>query len=206
MKLIYVFDAYCGWCYGFAPAVDEFVRRHPDLDVEVISGGLFIGPRRVPIREFGYVQGANAKISELTGVRFGSDYAALIADGSFVMDSVAAARGLAALRQSAPERGVELAAALQNAFYLDGRSLSDPATYRIVAETTGLDPDAVAAAFAAPETAAAAQRDFARAATLGVESYPTLLAVEGNHTAVLAVGRATVDQIEKRLNSLALSS
>jgi len=206
MKLIYVFDAYCGWSYGFAPTLDELVRRHPDLDVEVVSGGLFTGPRRVPIREFGYVGGANARISELTGVTFGGDYEHLIADGSFVMDSEAAARGVAALRQVAPDRVVQLTSALQHAFYLDGRSLSDPATYRLVAEAAGLDPDAVAAAFAAPETAVAAQRDFARAAELGVDSYPTLLMADGNRTSVLAVGRAGVEQIEQRLSAPSTSS
>src|SRR3954447_12998466 len=137
MKLVYVFDAYCGWSHGFSPTLAELGRRHPDLHVDVVSGGLFTGSRRVPIREFGYVQGANAKISELTGVTFGGGYEDLIADGSFVMDSEAAARGLAALRQFAPERSVELASALQHAFYLEGRSLSDPATYRIVAEAAG---------------------------------------------------------------------
>src|SRR4051794_2104928 len=163
MQLVYVFDAYCGWSYGFAPTLTEVVRRNPDADVEVVSGGLFTGPRRVPIREFGYVQGANAKISELTGVEFGAGYGRLIADGSFVMDSEAAARGVAVLRQAAPDRAVELAAAVQHAFYVDGRSLSDPATYAAVAETARLDADAVVAAFAAPGSAAAAKADFARA-------------------------------------------
>ena len=69
MKLVCVVDAYCGWSYGFAPTLIEFVRRHPELDVHVVSGGLFTGPRRVPIREFGYAQGANAKISEHFSVR-----------------------------------------------------------------------------------------------------------------------------------------
>lgn len=92
MKLVYVVDGYCGWSYGFAPTFAQIVRRHPDMDVEVVCGGLFTGPRRVPIREFGYVQGANARITELTGVRFGAGYERLIADGSFVMDSEAAAR------------------------------------------------------------------------------------------------------------------
>src|SRR5207248_5666726 len=87
MKLVYVFDAYCGWSYGFAPTMVEVARRHPDIEVEVISGGLFTGARRVPIREFGYVQGANAKITELTGAPFGAGYERLIADGTFVMDS-----------------------------------------------------------------------------------------------------------------------
>ena len=106
-------------------------------------------------------------------------YERLIADGSFVMDSEAAARGVAALRQAAPDRAVELATALQHAFYVDGRSLSDPATYRTVAEAAGLDADAVVAAFDAPEARAAAEADFRRAAALGVTGFPTLLAVDG---------------------------
>ncbi|MFE7835154.1 DsbA family protein [Streptomyces sp. NPDC057474] len=202
MKLIHVFDAYCGWSYGFAPTLAELVRRHPGLDVEVVSGGLFTGSRRVPVGEFGNVQGANAKISELTGVAFGAGYERLIADGSFVMDSEAAARGVAALRQAAPDRIVELATALQSAFYVDGMSLSDPATYRAVAEAAGLAADGVAEAFAAPASATAANADFERTAALGVNSFPTLLAVQGDRTVAVAVGHASVDEIEQRMAAL----
>ncbi|MFH0176294.1 DsbA family protein [Streptomyces cacaoi] len=206
MKLVHVFDAYCGWSYGFAPTLAELLRRHADLRVDVVSGGLFTGPRRVPIREFGNVQAANAKISELTGVSFGPGYARLIADGSFVMDSEAAARGVAALRQTAPDRIVDLAAALQHAFYVDGLSLSDPATYRAVADAAGLDSDSVVDAFAAPGPAAAAKADFTRAAGLGVNSFPTLLAVEGDRITPLAVGHATADRIDQRLHALTAAS
>lgn len=150
MNLVYVFDAYCGWSYGFAPTLAEVTLRHPGLPVEVVSGGLFTGPRAVPIREFGYVQGANTKIGELTGVEFGAGYERLIADGSFVMDSLDAARGMAALRQAAPDRAVELAIAVQAAFYQDGLSLSDPGTFTRIAAAAGLDPLEVGAALAAP--------------------------------------------------------
>lgn len=206
MKLVYVFDAYCGWSYGFAPTLAEVVRRHPDLDVDVVSGGLFTGSRRMPIREFGYVQGANAKVTALTGVPFGAGCARLIADGSFVMDSEAAARGMAALRRIAPDRVVELVAAVQHAFYVDGLSLSDPATYRIVAETVGLAPDAVLGAFPAPESATAAKADFARSARLGVTSFPTLLALDGDRATQLAVGHAGADEIDRRLDALTTAS
>ncbi|MEV7884960.1 DsbA family protein [Streptomyces sp. NPDC002817] len=202
MRLVYVFDAYCGWSHGFSGTLREAASRHPELAVEVVSGGLFTGPRRVPIREFGYVQGANAKIAELTGAEFGEGYERLIADGSFVMDSEAAARGVAALRQAAPDRAAELAAALQDAFYVDGLSLSDPATYRTVAEATGLDADAVATAFEAPGTRAAAEADFRRGTALGVTGFPTLLAVDGDSIAVLAHGHATADEIDRRLATL----
>ena len=202
MRLVYVFDAYCGWSYGFASTLSELVRRHPDLEIEVVSGGLFTGARQVPIREFGFIRDANAKITQLTGAEFGAGFERLIADGSFVMDSEAAARGVAAFRTVAPDRIVELAAALQQAFYVDGLSMSDPAAYRAVAEAAGLDPDAVAIAFDGPGAAAAAQADFARAAGFDVHSFPTLLAVEGDRVMALAVGHATADEIEARLDAV----
>ncbi|MEU2779780.1 DsbA family protein [Streptomyces sp. NPDC007162] len=199
MKLVYVFDAYCGWSHGFSGTLREIVSRHPDLPVEVVSGGLFTGSRRTPIREFGYVQGANADIAEQTGAVFGEAYERLIADGSFVMDSVAAARGVAALRGAAPDRAAQLATAVQDAFYVDGLSLSDPATYRRIAEDAGLDADAVVAAFESPETQAAAEADFRRAAAAGVRGFPTLLAVDGDRVFPLALGRATADEVDRKL-------
>ncbi|MFJ9566988.1 DsbA family protein [Streptomyces fuscichromogenes] len=205
MQLVYAFDAYCGWSHGFSPTLHEVVSRHPELPVEVVSGGLFTGSRRVPIREFGYVQGANAQIAELTGVEFGAGYARLIADGSFVMDSEAAARGVAALRGVAPDRAAELSGALQRAFYVDGRSLSDPATYREVATAAGLDADAVTAAFDSPEAHKAAADDFRRCAELGVTGFPTLLAVSGDRAVPLARGHATADEVDRRLAALRTS-
>ncbi|MEU4489902.1 DsbA family protein [Streptomyces purpurascens] len=202
MQLVYAFDAYCGWSHGFSPTLGEFVSCHPDLPVEVISGGLFTGSRRLPIREFGYVQGANAQIAELTGAQFGGGYDRLITDGSFVMDSEDAARGVTALRRAAPDRAAELAGALQRAFYVDGLSLSESATYRKVAEEAGLDADAVVSAFASPEAYDAVADDFRRCAELGVTGFPTLLAVDGDRVTVLARSHATADEIDRRLAAL----
>ncbi|WP_340378169.1 DsbA family protein [Streptomyces sp. SS7] len=202
MKLVYAFDAYCGWSHGFSATLGEVVSRHPELPVEVVSGGLFTGARRVPIRAFGYVQGANAEIARLTGAEFGEPYERLIADGTFVMDSEAAARALAALRRAAPDRAAELAPALQRAFYVDGLSLSDAATLRKVAEDAGLDADAVVASFEGPGAQAWARADFDRAASLGVTGFPTLLALRGDHVTALAHGHSTADEIDRRLASL----
>ncbi|MER6958983.1 DsbA family protein [Streptomyces sp. NPDC000618] len=202
MKLVYVFDAYCGWSHGFSGTLSEVASHHPELPVEVVSGGLFTGSRRVPVREFGHVQGANAKIAELTGAEFGEAYELLIADGSFVMDSEAAARGVAALRQAAPARAVELAIALQRAFYVDGLSLSEAATYRNVAEEAGLDADAVVTAFEGSEVRVAAGADFHRSASLGVTGFPTLLAVDGDSVTAVAHGHGTADEIDQRLAAL----
>ncbi|MBK3624185.1 DsbA family protein [Streptomyces sp. MBT49] len=205
MKLIYVFDAYCGWSLGFSGTLREVLARHPELPVDVISGGLFTGERRVPMRGFAHIGSANAEIGRQTGARFGEPYRRLAAEGSFVMDSEAAARGLAALRHGAPDRAAEFAVALQRAFFHDGRSLSAPGTYRELAHAAGLDADRVVASFEGPAARAEAEADFARAAALGVGGFPTLLAIDGPRTVTLARGCATPDEVDRRLASLGVT-
>jgi putative protein-disulfide isomerase len=114
------------------------------------------------------------------------------------MDSEAAARRLIALRQAAPERAAELAVAMQKAFFHDGESLSDPQTYRTIADDFGLDADAVVAAFGTVSP----DEDFDFAARLGVNGFPTLIAVRGSELYALARGHATADEVEQRLATL----
>lgn len=195
MKLVYVFDAYCGWSHAFSGTLRAVTERHPDLPVEVISGGLFTGERRVPIREFGFIKAANVQVTARTGARFGEAFNQVLDEGSFVMDSTDAARGVIALRTAAPGRAAELAIAVQQAFFHDGRSLSEEETYREIAKDFGLDADAVAEAFRGAQPEA----DFERAARLGVSGYPALLAVDGYDVVALARGYASAEEVEQRL-------
>lgn len=190
VKLTYVFDAYCGWCHGFGPAVTGFAAANAGrIELDVVSGGLFTGTRVAPIGTMPYVAGANARIAELTGAEFGPGYRELVSAGRFRMDSTAAATGFAALRAVAPGRALESAEAMQHAFYVDGLSLSDASTYQHLAGQLGLDAEAVLTAFASPSTHILAAQDFTRAARLGVTSYPTLLVHTG--TGVMRLGGPT---------------
>jgi len=200
--LIYVFDGYCAWSYGFAQTMVDVAAAHPDLRVEVLCGGLYVGSARVPIRQLGDVPGSNRRIAELTGAWFGDGYERLTADGTFVMNSTAAARGFAALRRAAPERSVELAAALQEAFFVDGRSLAEPETHRRIAQEYGLDAQAVVAGFDHPWSLRAAEADFARVRRLGVVAFPTLLVGTGGRPVPVMTGSATAKQVEDRLSAL----
>jgi putative protein-disulfide isomerase len=201
VRLTYVFDAYCGWCYGFGPAIRDFAAANAGrIDLEVVSGGLFTGARVAPIGTMPHVADANARIAELTGAEFGPGYRALVADGRFEMDSTAAATGFAALRAAAPGQALDAAEAMQRAFYFDGLSLSEASTYRRVAEQQGLAADAVLTAFTAPLSPTPAAQDFTRAARLGATSYPTLLLHTG--TGVLRLGgpTATATQLTAALD------
>jgi putative protein-disulfide isomerase len=198
-ELIYVFDPYCGWSYGFEETMSKVHEEHPELPARVVCGGLFTGDRVVPMREHGFLGQANARIRDLTGATFGDRYQDLVDDGRFVMDSEAAAVGFAALREAAPDRQVPLAAALQKAFFIDGLSLSDEATYAKIAEDFGLDADAVVTSLYVEATARAARADSRESRDLGVTGFPTLILRRGDQYVVLAQGIATVDQVEQRL-------
>lgn len=183
-RLTYVFDAYCGWCYGFAPALHQFAKDNAHrIDLEVLSGGLFVGNSdnvfagnpAAPISAYPHIPAANARISALTGVEFGEGYLEVLREGTRVMDSTDAATGLLALTRQDPARALEAAGAMQHAWYTDGSSLSDPATYKRIAATLGLDVEAVTAALADPTLRTAAKAQFDDVARLGVHAYPTLL-------------------------------
>lgn len=77
--ILYVMDAYCGWCYGFSSRLREFeaANRHR-IAFKVISGGLFIAERARPISAYPHIAEANAHIAELTGAQFGEPYQRLL--------------------------------------------------------------------------------------------------------------------------------
>ena len=168
----------------------------------MISGGLFVGKRVGPISAYTHIADANARIAQLTGVRFGEPYQQLLAKGGFVMSSEDAAAGLAALRALAPERGVHFAHRLQEAFYLNGRSLSGPDTIVDIAASEGLDaaqvPSLLAGEFARKEALA----DFALARQLGASTYPTLLFIDGTRVHGLPATGASIEALNARLDVL----
>lgn len=201
--VLYVMDAYCGWCHGFSSRLREFeaANRHR-IAFKVISGGLFIDGRVRPMRAFPHIAEANKHIAQLTGARFGEPYEQLLAEGSFEMNSEDAAAGLAALRTVAPQRGIQLAHRLQEAFYLNGRSLSDPNTIVDIAASEGLDTAQVQSLLAGEYARKEALADFALARQLGVSSYPTLLLIDDAQVHVLPATGATIEVLNARLDAL----
>lgn len=186
-QVVYVFDAYCGWCYGFGATVQHFWDLNRNrVGFSAISGGLFLGERRLPISTFGFIEAANARLTEVTGAEFGEPYQHVLRDGSLVMDSEAAAAGFAALRDQAPERSIEIANAVQRSFFRGGRSLSDVQTFTDLARAYHLDADRVERFIAGPDGRAAAMHDFSLARALGANAFPTLLVMTDH--AVIKLG------------------
>lgn len=139
MKLYYIWDAYCGWCYGFGAHLKPLLQAHPDLELEIVSGGLFIGSAASPLQPIPTFQ-ANSRIAAHYGVTFGKVYQSTLAEGKLVLNSLHPALALTYLKDRLPNhQHYAIVTAIQSAFYQDGLSLSDISTYGKIAEQFNLD-------------------------------------------------------------------
>lgn len=202
ISLVYVWDAYCGWCYGFSGSLRTLHENHPELPLTVVSGGLFVGERSLPIKQYPHIPEANKRISELTGVVFGEGYQELLANGSFVLDSEGAAIGFSALRSMAPQQVLSFASSMQHAFYYEGKSLSEVETFREIAIAHDLDPDVLTERMKEKATINDAYADFAKVHQLNVSGYPSLLLKKGDEYMSLGGGAMTAEKLEDRLKEI----
>lgn len=202
-SVVYVMDAYCGWCWGFAERMREFEEANRDrVAFTAISGGLFIGERAKAISAYPHIPEANKRITEMTGAGFSDAYQAVLHQGTMMMNSLDAAAGLAVLRAQAPQQAVHWAHELQAAFYGQGLSLSDPDTIVSIAKANGLDDVAVRNDLDNGDGQKQAQADFALARALGTTSFPTLLYINGNQVYQLPATGTPLNTLNQKLDEL----
>ncbi|QYA26915.1 DsbA family protein [Gramella sp. MT6] len=198
-NLIYIWDGYCGWCFGFSKELTKFVKNHPELPVTVLPGGLFTGDKTLTISHYSHILGANQRITQLTGVEFGEPYNRLLEEGSFVLNSEDAARGFVALRHFTPTKQYDIANAMMKLFYQEGKSLSKPETFGEIAQNFGLDAQDVMEYYSTDKALEVAKELFNIVQETGINSYPTLLLQNGKDMIKIDGGVATLEKIEHNL-------
>lgn len=205
MKLYYIWDAYCGWCYGFKEPLKKFVSNHPELEVQVISGGLFRNNN--PISSYLHIPEANKRISEIFNVTFEEPYQRLLKKGDLILDSNHAAIGFGILKNLIDkDKLIQLMIDLQNAFYQEGQSLSDVKTYINIAKKYELDTELVEKAFLNEIKSGTEHNDIEIARHFNVSVYPTLLLEkEGKFFDLKSFG-ITVDDLEKNFKNIMIEN
>lgn len=197
MKLYYIWDAYCGWCYGFDKVFSTFMKDHPDLDLEMISGGLFTGGHEKTSRQLGRYDVMNEEIAKRYGVVFGQPFKASF-DQDLIIDSLHPAQAFGVLRQYLTQDQVpDLAYQMQKAFYQEGKILSDIATYEPILAGFDLDPMLVLPEIAHAWQSRTPHPDFMRARELGVTTYPTLILEKDGHYVDLRGQSETLEDLER---------
>lgn len=195
--LIYCFDAYCGWCYGFSPVIKKIEEEFKEsLDTECFSGGMILPEKPVHIKaSAGYIADEYKNVEKLTGVKFGSDYLLHIfnADKSdWYPNSEKPAIAMVIFKEYYPDRSIEFAADLQKALHKEGRDLTDNEAYRHLLEKYNIDAEDFYKKLAEESYKEKAHYEFALVKQLQVNGYPTVF-IQTAETRFIMVARGYTD-------------
>lgn len=182
--LIYCYDAYCGWCYGFSPVIKKISEEFADrLDIEVLSGGMILPEKPVHIRATaGYIAKAYLHVEELTGIKFGKDYLWHIMnpeESDWYPNSEKPAIALCIFKEYYPERAVEIASDLQYALHFEGRDLTDDGAYLHLLEKYSVQPEVFFEKLNSEDYKEAAYYEFSLVKQLQVTGFPCVFIQTG---------------------------
>jgi len=203
-RLWYVYDALCGWCYGFSPVMQRIHKHYGEqLPVEVLSGGMVRGDRIGAIGTVApYISWAYKEVERRTGVRFGEKFLhGVLAKGTSVFTSLPAAFAMTALKSQQPNNALAFAHRLQHAVYDDGIEPSVYEHYAPYAEEFGFDGETFIHLMHQTHIQQRAHEEFALCARLGITGFPTVLVQRGHELTLLAQGFVEYETLKNRIDS-----
>lgn len=214
LKLIYCYDALCGWCYGFSPVIQKIALDFKEvLTVEVLSGGMILEePPRPIIQMASYIQSAYKLVEEHTSIQFGSGFLNHIftpEESSLFLHSEKPAIALSILKEYLPGKDVEIAAAIQYLLNFQGLDLTLDTSYQTLLERFSIPADDFYTKLHSHEYRDKAYYEFQLVKQLRVTSFPqVLLQVDDAKFYLVAKGytdytiiKTTLDAILKEIQS-----
>lgn len=206
--LIYCYDAYCGWCYGFSGNIKKLAEGYKQIiPFEVLSGGMILNEKPAHISATAaYIRDAYKMVEEYSGVQFGADFLWHIYnpdDSDWFPNSEKPAIALCIFKEYFPELQVEFAADLQYALHYEGRDLCDNEAYRHLLEKYEIDPDEFYTKLAFETYKEKAYYEFALCKQLQVTGYPCVfLQVSEQKLYMLGKGYTAYEDLEARLQKI----
>jgi len=136
-RVVYCYDAYCGWCYGFSEVMKKIFSEYKSLlEFEVLSGGMILPEEPVAIGATAkYIESAYKRVEEVTGIKFGEDYLWHIKHpdvSDWFPNSEKPAIALCVFKDYYPDNQISFAADLQYGLHFEGRDLTDDEAYRLL--------------------------------------------------------------------------
>jgi len=202
VKLIYVMDPMCSWCWAFSTQLQKFQALHPELPLEIIMGGLAPDSEMpMPAEMQQKLQQIWRHIEQQTQTSFNHDFWRANSPRRSTYPACRAV--LTALLLGGVEAQQAMISAIQQAYYLQALNPSDTEVLVGLAEQIGLSSGEFSVALNSNEVAGRLSTDLAKVAELGVGGFPALLLERGDQLSPLALGYTGADKLEQRFVALA---
>ena len=206
--LIYCYDAYCGWCYGFGPVMNKIEEKFKaQVDIEVLSGGMMIKENTAPIERIApFIKSSYKRVEDMTGIKFGDDFLWHINNpqqSDWVMNSEKPAIALCIFKEYNPEQQLSFASDMQYALNYEGRDLDDDEAYRQLLYKYDINVDEFYSKLHNEEYKQQAYYEFALCRQLQVTAFPAVL-MQTSETKfhLLASGFTPYEVMEERIKNV----
>jgi putative protein-disulfide isomerase len=206
--ILYCYDAYCGWCYGFSLVISRIFHEYKDRIIfETLSGGMIPADSAQHIgRMADYIESAYKNVEELTGIKFGEDYLWHILNpekSDWYPSSEKPAIAMAIFRDYHPDDTVDFAADLQKSLHIEGRDLTDDEAYRHLLEKYDIPAEEFYAKLRSEEYKEKAYYDFSLVKQLQVTGFPAvLMQVDELKFYLIARGYTDYDTLKSRIDQV----
>ncbi len=201
MRLIYVMDPMCAWCYAFQPELEEFLEKHPSLNVDYIMGGL-APDNDTPMDENmkKTISSYWVEIEKKTQVTFNHDYWKL---NTPYRSTYPACRAVITAETLKNKISNEMAKAIQSAYYKEAKNPSLKETLVKCATSIGLDEIQFLQTFNSIETEHNLLEHLDISAQLQVRGFPALFYIKDKNQAYpLTLGFTIASNLEKQFNKI----
>lgn len=202
--IYYLYDALCGWCYGFSPVINQLHQEYHDkFDFQVLSGGLVTGKRIGPIGVVaGYIKDAYKNVEETTGVKFGKAFLDdILEPGTEQFSSIPPALAMALFRNQLPESQLSFATRIQQAIYNEGMPPTEWTTYGTLAAEFSLEPVEFAEKMQHPKLEEVIHEEFKIPEQWGINGFPALVYQDQGGASLLSHGYQSYDKVKASLEN-----
>ncbi len=198
LKLHYILDPMCSWCYGFSRTMDTVLSQLPDnISLHYVMGGLAPDSNEpMPQEMQQYVQNAWKAVSKRTGAEVNFDF---WTRGRPKRSTYPSCRAVIAAGLQNREQIPAMIKAIQTAYYRQARNPSNNDTLIQLAGEIGLNPDQFTADLTSNRVEHLLLADFNFKNRLGVQGFPTLILEKEEKFYALTIGYAEPEIILERL-------
>jgi putative protein-disulfide isomerase len=211
-SLIYVGDPMCSWCYGFTVPLNQVLPDVTALPLHLVMGGL--RAYNTQVMDAGMKKTIRQhweNVAERSGQPF--DFSLFERD-DFIYDTEPACRAVVAVRTRAPDLTLAMYHAIGQAFYAQGRDVTQAdvladiwvetaatSTVDAAEQASNLSRAQFLQTFGSDETKELTRLDFALAQRWGIQGFPSLIALQGEDAQLVVSGFVAAPQLAQRLQS-----
>ncbi|MFY8127468.1 MAG: DsbA family protein [Chitinophagaceae bacterium] len=206
--LIYCYDAYCGWCFGFGGVIKNIEEKFAyKLQTETLAGGMITPEKPVHISVTAdYILNAIPKVEAMTGAKFGSDYLWHLQNPTqtdWFPNSLKPAIAACIVKEKNPLLQVKFIEAIQFGLFVEGRDLTDDEAYRHLLPLFGFEADDFYTKLNNKKYLSQALQEFETCKQLRVQGFPALyLQHTDGKIYAIANGYTSEKDVESRINKL----